>query len=88
MNDGDKKIGKMRQNRVLGFTTLRDMSSMQLVGYIEFILLITSTNGSAHRHIVEGIYLEMQECVITIPNVGQSDVIFQNLFVQTYLQSI
>jgi DNA-binding Lrp family transcriptional regulator len=75
-----RRLEKMRKNRVVGFTTLRDMSSMQLVGYIEFVLLITSTNRSVHRHIVERIYLEMQEYVISIPNVGQSDMIFAAFF--------
>jgi hypothetical protein len=35
-----KSLTVIKQNRILRLTTLGDMPSMQLVGYIEFILLV------------------------------------------------
>jgi len=44
----------------------RDMSSMNLTGYIEFLLMV-AVNKSAYREIVEKMYREMQEYLINIP---------------------
>jgi hypothetical protein len=69
----------MRENHILQFSILRDMSSMQLVGYIEFAVVINVTK-SLYRNILERIYLEMQEYLLLIPNVNQNEIIFAVFF--------
>ena len=45
----------MKQNHMLDFRIISDMSSMNLTGYIQF-LLIVAVNGSAYGKIVEQMY--------------------------------
>jgi DNA-binding Lrp family transcriptional regulator len=61
-----RRIEKMRQNQMIDFRIIRDMSSMNLTGYIEFLLMV-AVNKSAYREIVEKMYREMQEYLINIP---------------------
>ena len=74
-----RRLEKMRENHILQFSILRDMSSMQLVGYIEFAVVINVTK-SLYRNILERIYLEMQEYLLLIPNVNQNEIIFAVFF--------
>ena len=53
----------MRENHILQFTTLTDLSSTQLTGYIEFVVLIR-VHASYHENIVQRIYNEMQEYIL------------------------
>jgi hypothetical protein len=52
---------------------------MQIVGYIEFAVVINVTK-SLHRNILERIYQEMQEYLLLIPNVNQNEIIFAVFF--------
>ena len=61
-----KRIEKMQQHHILTFSIIRDMSSMNLAGLTEF-LLVVEINKSAYREITERIYQEMQEYLISIP---------------------
>jgi DNA-binding Lrp family transcriptional regulator len=74
-----RRLQKMRENHVLQFSILRDMSSMQLVGYIEFAVII-NVQRSLYQNIIERIYHEMQEYLVFIQNLNQSDVIFAVFF--------
>jgi ribosomal protein L31E len=57
------------------------MSSMNLTGYIEFLLIVYVNNKSAHGEIVERMYREMQEYLIYIPlNISGSEVIIALFF--------
>jgi DNA-binding Lrp family transcriptional regulator len=58
-----RRLEKMRENHILQFTTLTDLSSMQLTGYIEFVVLIR-VHASYHQNIVQRIYNEMQEYIL------------------------
>lgn len=69
-----KRIEKMQQHHILNFSIIRDMSSMNLAGLTEFLLLV-DINKSAYRDITETIYREMQEYVISIPPNIYSDSI-------------
>jgi Lrp/AsnC family transcriptional regulator for asnA, asnC and gidA len=74
-----RRLEKMRENHILQFSILRDMSSMQIVGYIEFAAVINVTK-SLYRNILERIYQEMQEYLLLIPNVNQNEIIFAVFF--------
>jgi len=52
---------------------------MQLIGYIEFAVLM-NIDMSHHRNIVERIYHELQEYLLFIPNGYQKEVIFAVFF--------
>ena len=68
-----RRIEKMRQNQMIDFRIIRDMSSMNLTGYIEFLLMVV-VNKSAYREIVEKMYREMQEYLMNIPlNISGSE---------------
>ena len=70
-----RRIEKMRQNHMLDFRIISDMSSMNLTGYIQF-LLIVAVIKSAYGEIVEKMYSEMQEYLIhPLLNISRSDVI-------------
>ena len=60
-----RRLEKMRENHILQFSILRDMSSMELVGYIEFAVVIDVTK-SLYRNISlkKNILLEMQELLV------------------------
>ena len=69
----------MKKNQFLEFTTMRNMSSLQLIGYIEFALII-SVDKNFHRNVIDTISYEMDEYLLFIPNVYQDNVIFAVFF--------
>ncbi len=72
-------LRKMKDNDLLNFTIIREASSMQLVGYIEFALIIKIDNQyskSLTRMIMEG----MKEYLLFMPNLHDVDVIFAVFF--------
>ena len=70
---------RMKKNQFLEFTTIRNMSSLQLIGYIEFALII-SVDKNFHRNVINTISYEMDEYLLFIPNVYQDNVIFAVFF--------
>jgi DNA-binding Lrp family transcriptional regulator len=70
---------RMKKNQFLEFTTMRNMSSIQLIGYIEFALII-SVDKNFHRNVINTISYEMDEYLLFIPNVYQDNVIFAVFF--------
>jgi DNA-binding Lrp family transcriptional regulator len=61
-----KRLEKMQQHHLLNFSIIRDMSSMNLAGLTEFLLMV-DINNSDYIEITERIYREMQEYLISIP---------------------
>jgi DNA-binding Lrp family transcriptional regulator len=55
-----RRIEKMLQNHMIDFRIIRDMSSMNSTGYIQFLLMV-AVNKSAYTEIIERMYREMQE---------------------------
>ena len=75
-----RRIEKMQQNQMMDFRIIRDMSSMNLTGYIEFLLMV-AVNKSAYREIVEKMYRQMQEYLINIPlNISGSEAFIALFF--------
>ena len=75
-----RRIEKLTQNHMLDFRIIRDMSSTNLTGYIDFILVV-AVNKSAYREILERMYREMQEYLTNIPlDIAGSDVIIALFF--------
>jgi DNA-binding Lrp family transcriptional regulator len=72
-------LEKMKENHILEFTILRDMSSIHLVGYIEFALIINVAK-SLYQNVVNRIYREMEEYLLFMPNIYNNDVIFAVFF--------
>jgi DNA-binding Lrp family transcriptional regulator len=70
---------RMKKHQILQFTIIRDMSSTQLIGYIEFALLI-NIDKSFFRNVFETISREMKEHILFIPNLYQNNIIFAVLF--------
>jgi DNA-binding Lrp family transcriptional regulator len=70
---------RMKKNQFLEFTTMRNMSSLQLIGYIEFALII-AVDKNFHRNVIDTISYEMDEYLLFIPNVYQDNVIFAVFF--------
>jgi len=70
---------KINENHILGFTILRDMSSIHLVGYIEFALII-NVSKSLYQNVVNRIYQKMEQYLLFIPNIYNNDVIFAVFF--------
>jgi hypothetical protein len=65
---------------MLDFRIIRDMSSMNLTGYIDFIVVV-AVNKSAYRGVIERMYREMQEYLTNIPlDLAGSDVILTLFF--------
>jgi hypothetical protein len=54
-----EELKKMLQNHMIDFRIIRDMSSMNSTGYIQFLLMVV--NKSAYTEIIERMYREMQE---------------------------
>ena len=65
----------MRENHILQFSIVTNLSSMNITGYIEFAVLI-DVKISSHQKIVEKIYCELQEYLLHIPHRYQKEVIF------------
>lgn len=74
-----RRLEKMRENRVLLFSILTNLSSMNLTGYIEFAVLI-DVKMSSHQNIVQTIHYELQEYLLHIPHRYQKEVIFAVFF--------
>jgi DNA-binding Lrp family transcriptional regulator len=75
-----RRIEKMRQHHIIDFRIIRNMSSMNLTGYIEFLLMV-AVNKSAYGEIIEKMYREMQEYLINIPlNISGGDVFIALFF--------
>jgi DNA-binding Lrp family transcriptional regulator len=55
-----RRLEKMIENHILEFTIITDQSSMQLIGIIEFVVLI-DVHASYHQNVVQRIYNEIQE---------------------------
>jgi len=55
-----KRLDKMRENHVLQFSIVANLSSMNITGYIEFGVLIR-VHAAYHQNVVQRIYNEMQE---------------------------
>jgi DNA-binding Lrp family transcriptional regulator len=83
-----RRLEKMRENRIPQFSILRNLSNLQITGYVEFAVIINVDISYHHQNIVERIHHEMQEHLVRVPTSYQNEVILQYSFVQTYLQSI
>ena len=70
---------KMKENHIVQFTIIRDMSSLQLTGYIEFALII-NVNKYLYQSVLETIHHEMAENILFIPNIYSNNIIFAVLF--------
>jgi len=70
---------KMKRNHIVQFTIMRDMSSLQLIGYIEFAIII-NVNKHLYQSVLETIYHEMAEYILFIPNIYRNNIIFAVLF--------
>jgi DNA-binding Lrp family transcriptional regulator len=70
-----RRLEKLKEYHVVDFTIFMDLSSMHLVGYIQFIVLM-DIDKSLYEHIVKRVYTEFKEYLIAIPNVNQSEFIF------------
>jgi DNA-binding Lrp family transcriptional regulator len=70
-----RRLEKMKEHHIVDFTIFVDLSSMHLVGYIQFIVLM-DIDKSLYEHIVKRVYSEFKEYLIAIPNVNQSEFIF------------
>jgi DNA-binding Lrp family transcriptional regulator len=57
-----RRLDMMRENHVLQFTTLTSYS-MQITGYIEFVVLIR-VHAAYHQNVVQRIHNEMQEYIL------------------------
>jgi len=55
-----RRLEKMRENHVLQFIILANLSSLRLTGYTEFVVLI-HVKISSYQNILERIYRELQE---------------------------
>ena len=58
-----KRLDKMRENHVLHFSIVANLSSMNVTGYIEFGVLIR-VDAAYHQNVVQRIYNEMQEYIL------------------------
>jgi DNA-binding Lrp family transcriptional regulator len=58
-----KRLDKMRENHVLQFSIVANLSSMNVTGYIEFGVLIR-VHAAYHQNVVQRIYNEMQEYML------------------------
>jgi DNA-binding Lrp family transcriptional regulator len=74
-----RRLEMMKQNHILQFSISTNLSSMQLTGYVEFIVLI-SIDMYHHKEILERIYREMQEYLLIVPNRCQKELIFAVFF--------
>jgi DNA-binding Lrp family transcriptional regulator len=55
-----RRLEMMREKDILQFPIITDLSSMQLTGFIDFVVLIR-VHASYHQNVVQRIYNEMQE---------------------------
>src|SRR5437764_1144709 len=72
-----RRLEKLRENHIVEFGVIRNMSSMQLAGYIEFAVVIHLEDDSLfYQPVLERIYQEMQEYLFVIPYANQKEGIF------------
>ncbi|MFL6404171.1 MAG: AsnC family transcriptional regulator [Nitrososphaeraceae archaeon] len=74
-----RRLEKMRENHILEFSILRNLSSLEITGYVEFAVII-NVDISYHQNIVERIYQEMQEHLVRVPTSYQKEVILAVFF--------
>jgi DNA-binding Lrp family transcriptional regulator len=74
-----RRLDIMRDNDILQFSISTNLSSMHVVGYVEFVALI-HIDIYHHQEILERIYREMQEYLLVIPNRYQKELIFAVFF--------
>ncbi len=53
---------------------------MQMIGYIEFGVMVNLEDTSLYQHILEQVYKEMEEYLFVIPHVNQKESIFLVFF--------
>lgn len=70
-----RRLEKLRENHVVEFGIIRDMSSMQLKGYIEFGVMVSLEDNSLYQHVLEQVYKEMEEYLFVIPHANQKESI-------------
>ena len=70
-----RRLEKLRENHIVEFGIIRNISSIQLVGYIEFAVII-DIDKSLFQKILERIYHEMQDYLLFILNMNQNELIF------------
>lgn len=71
-----RRLEKLRDNHVIEFGIMRDMSTMQLKGYIEFGVIVNLKDNSYHQHVLERVYKEMEEYLFVIPHANHKESIF------------
>ena len=74
-----RRLEKMRENHVLRFFVSRNLSSLRLTGYIEFLVLLY-VNTSSYQSVLERIYHELEEYLLLTPNWYQREVILATFF--------
>ena len=74
-----RRLEKMIENHILEFSILRNLSSLEITGYVEFAVII-NVDISYHQNIVERIYQEMQEHLVRVPTSYQKEVILAVFF--------
>jgi DNA-binding Lrp family transcriptional regulator len=75
-----RRLEKLREDSVLQFSVTTNMSSMQLIGYIEFAVIVHLQDDSLYQQVLERIYQEMQEYLFAIPHANQKEGIFLVFF--------
>jgi DNA-binding Lrp family transcriptional regulator len=75
-----RRLQKLRENHIVEFGIIRNMSSMQLTGYIEFGVMIHLEDDSVYQSVLDKIYQEMQEYFFAIPHANQKEGIFLVFF--------
>ena len=80
-----RRLDKMRENHVLRFSIVANLSTMNVTGYIEVGVLIR-VHAAYHQNVVQRIYNEMQEYVLhPLDDLVQypinSSISYQNAFI-------
>ena len=70
-----RRLEKLTENHIVEFGIIRNISSIQLVGYIEFAVVI-DVEKSLFQKVLERIYREMQDYLLFILNMNQNELIF------------
>jgi Lrp/AsnC family leucine-responsive transcriptional regulator len=76
----ERRLEKMLENHLLEFTIIRDLSSMQMTGYIEFAVIIKINDRSHYSHILKKIYYDLEEYLMFVLNENQDEMIFAVFF--------
>lgn len=69
----------MIERHIVEFSILTNLSSTQLIGYIEFAVLI-NINAYSYQRIMKRMYEEMENYLFYIPNSYQNEFIFAVFF--------